>query len=98
MKILSIIIPFFNEQENITQIYEELCAVRSGLSSSYQFEILFMDNHSTDQSYEIAESICKRDPSCRVVRLSRNFGYQANILTGFLSCSGDAAIQLDSDG
>jgi glycosyltransferase involved in cell wall biosynthesis len=57
-----------------------------------------MDNHSTDRSFEVAEEIAKRDPAVRVVRLSRNFGYQANILHGLLVCKGDAAIQLDADG
>jgi dolichol-phosphate mannosyltransferase len=57
-----------------------------------------MDNHSTDGSFEVAKRLAAEDPEIRVIRLSRNFGYQANILTGLLSCKGDAAIQLDADG
>ncbi len=98
MKKLSVIIPFFNEQECIERIYEELKAVRSSRLAHYAFEVIFMDNHSTDDSYAIVSKICARDPECKVFRLSRNFGFQANVLTGYLNSTGDAAVQLDADG
>ncbi|MGE3261035.1 MAG: glycosyltransferase family 2 protein [Bacteriovoracia bacterium] len=97
-KKLSIIIPVFNEAENITRIYEELCSVRTSSLAPYEFEILFMDNHSEDASFSTIASLAQNDSSVRVIRLSRNFGYQANILTGFRNCTGHAAIQLDADG
>lgn len=97
-KTISIIIPFFNEEENIQRIYEELNEARSATLSGYDFEILFMDNHSSDKSFAVACKLAEQDPSVTVLRLSRNFGYQSNILTGFLNCTGDAAVQLDADG
>lgn len=97
-KKISIVIPFYNESSNIDRIYEELDVVRRQHLGDFEFEILLMDNHSTDDSFERAARLASKDPAVRVVRLSRNFGYQANILTGFLQCSGDAAIQLDADG
>jgi polyisoprenyl-phosphate glycosyltransferase len=93
-----VVIPFYNEEENLRVIYSELSKVRVSALSHYRVEIVFMDNHSTDNSFEVAREIAASDANCRVIRLSRNFGYQANILTGFLNCSGDAAIQLDADG
>lgn len=98
MKKISIVIPFFNEEENLQRIYDELATVRHGALKHYAFEIVFMDNHSSDRSFEIATRLAGQDPVVRVFRLSRNFGYQANILTGLQSCTGDAAIQLDADG
>lgn len=98
MKTISVIIPFFNEEDNLQKIYDELKVVRQSSLSQYRFEILLMDNHSSDTSFEIASELAKKDDAVKVLRLSRNFGYQANILSGFLNCSGDAAIQLDADG
>jgi polyisoprenyl-phosphate glycosyltransferase len=98
MKKISVIIPFYNEEGNIQKIYEEVNAVRRKCESCYEFEILFMDNHSSDQSFSQASSFANVDPACKVLRLSRNFGYQSNILAGFMNCTGDAAIQLDADG
>jgi dolichol-phosphate mannosyltransferase len=57
-----------------------------------------MDNHSNDSSYLVAKKIAKTDERACLIRLSRNFGYQANIYTGFINTTGDAVIQLDADG
>jgi len=98
MKTISVIIPFYNEGENIERIYRELDEVRLRELKDFQLEILFMDNHSEDDSFERAQRIAQHDQTVRVIRLSRNFGYQANILTGMLNSRGDAAVQLDADG
>lgn len=98
MKKISIIIPFFNEGENVGRIYDELCLVAGQDLRSYELEILFLDNHSVDSSPSIVDELIARDKRVSRIRLSRNFGYQANILTGFSVCQGDAAIQLDADG
>lgn len=97
MKKISIIIPFFNEQDNIEKIYNELISVTQELKN-YNFEILFMDNCSTDSSFSIVTSLKSQDTRIKSFRQSRNFGYQINILSGYLNCDGDAAIQLDADG
>ena len=59
---------------------------------------MLFDNHSSDKSYDIARSISKKYKNVRLLRHSRNFGYQANILSGYNNCTGDAAVQLDADG
>ena len=99
-KTLSIIIPYYNEAENLPNIFREVMSVYEADLQSFQLEIIFMDNHSVDNSYEVAETICTTHPEIRtkIVRLSRNFGYQANILAGLIHCTGDAAVQLDADG
>ena len=97
MKLISIVIPFFNEADNLLQIYGEVQALRKN-EPSYSFEIIFMDNQSTDESFAVAVGLARQDSTVRVIRLSRNFGYQVNILTGYLNARGDAAVQLDADG
>jgi glycosyltransferase involved in cell wall biosynthesis len=97
MKKISIIIPFYNEKENLPRIYDELSKAVH-LVTDYQFEILLMDNHSNDGSEGVALSLCQNDNRLKYFRQSRNFGYQINILSGYLQCSGHAAIQLDADG
>lgn len=98
IKTISVIIPFFNERESLNQIYFELLDAHRTLFAQYPLEIILMDNHSTDSSHEIALDIARGNASVRVIRLSRNFGYQANILTGYTNARGDAVVQLDADG
>jgi dolichol-phosphate mannosyltransferase len=97
-KIISILIPIFNEKENINIIYNKIINTISSATERYDYEILFLDNHSNDGSYEICKSITKNNKNTRVIRHSRNFGYQSNILSGYDSCVGDCAITIDSDG
>lgn len=98
MKTLSVVIPFYNEGENVDRIYHELVDAHGRLFATYRLQVVFMDNHSDDGSFARAVRIAHGDPRVKVIRLSRNFGYQANILTGLLACTGDAAVQLDADG
>lgn len=97
-KTISAIVPFFNEGSNIERIYAELETLGQRLKDRYALEIVLVDNHSTDDSFALASSIARRDARVSLVRLSRNFGYQASIMTGYLHCRGDAAVQIDADG
>ncbi|MBL8018103.1 MAG: glycosyltransferase family 2 protein [Leptospirales bacterium] len=95
-KLLSIIVPVFNEADNIERTYQTLLRTLK-LLPGYEYEIIFTDNHSTDNSFAILEQMGKKDRRVKVIRFSRNFGYQKSILTGYLSASGAAAIQVDCD-
>ncbi len=96
-KKISIVIPFYNEAANLPKIHEEFSAW-AATEPTYDFEVLLMDNASTDGSARVARELVAKDSRLRHIRLTRNFGYQANILTGYMSASGDAAVQLDADG
>lgn len=96
-KLISFVVPVFNESENIDAFFEALDPVTSDLSNRYNFEILFTDNHSTDDTFEQLGARAERDKRIRVIRFSRNFGYQRSILTAYANAKGDAAIQLDGD-
>jgi len=96
-KLISIVIPVFNEQANIEPLHEALSPVLAGLADRYDFEILFTDNHSTDESFQVLRRLSLKDPRVRALRFSRNFGFQRSILTGYNHARGDAAIQMDCD-
>ena len=96
-KKISIIIPFYNEKENISLILQQL-KEKVLTTEKYNFEIILMDNNSNDGSNAIAKEEMKKFEDIKYFKLSRNFGYQSNIKAGFDLCSGDAAVQLDADG
>ena len=97
IKTVSIIIPFYNEKENIPIILNEIKQKLLN-SKKYNFEIILMDNHSNDGSDNVAKNEMNKFENIKYYRLSRNFGYQSNIKAGLDKCTGDAAIQLDADG
>lgn len=95
-KKISIVIPVYNEAENIDLSYSKITE-EIDKHPAYDWEILYCDNHSTDDSFAKMATLCDRDERVKAFKLSRNFGYQKNILTGYLNCTGDAAIQMDCD-
>ena len=96
-KKISIIIPFFNEKNNLPLILAEVRKLVE-IEKNYEFELLLMDNNSDDGSYTIAKNELKNFENSKYFKLSRNFGYQANIKAGYDKCTGDAPVQLDADG
>jgi polyisoprenyl-phosphate glycosyltransferase len=95
--LVSLVVPVFNEEDNVMPFYADVRRVIDPLASRFDFEFVFTDNHSTDRTPELLRELARTDPRIRAYRLSRNFGYQRSILTAYLKCSGDAAIQLDCD-
>jgi len=96
-RLLTILVPVFNEEQNIEPLYAALQPVMAQLSPDYDFEILFTDNHSTDGTFAAIEQLAARDRRIRALRFSRNFGFQRSILTGYLNARGDAVVQIDCD-
>jgi dolichol-phosphate mannosyltransferase len=96
-KKISIIIPFFNEKNNLPLILAEVSKLIK-IEKNYDFELLLMDNNSNDGSSDIVKNESKNFENFKYIKLSRNFGYQANIKAGYDNCTGDAAVQLDADG
>jgi glycosyltransferase involved in cell wall biosynthesis len=95
-KLISVIIPVFNEENNIRRAYAEVCRVFDEMRR-YDVEILFTDNHSTDRTPEILADIARIDPCVKVIRFASNFGFHNSVLTGYRLAEGEAAIQLDCD-
>jgi dolichol-phosphate mannosyltransferase len=97
LPLVSLVIPVFNEEENIEACYRRICELARTEAGKYRFEFVFTDNHSTDSTWEKLAAFAKEDPRIRVFRFSRNFGYQMSILTGYRNCLGACAVQLDCD-
>jgi polyisoprenyl-phosphate glycosyltransferase len=95
--LISLVVPVYNEEDNIDLFYSAVSAVIDPLASLYDFEFVFTDNHSSDRTPELLRELCSKDHRVRAFRFSRNFGYQRSILTAYLRSKGDAAIQLDCD-
>lgn len=93
--ILSIVIPVYNEEDNIPVLYERLSEVLKGLEVDY--EIVFVDDGSSDSSWEIIRELHKKDNSVRAIKFSRNFGHQIAITSGIDNAIGDAVITMDAD-
>ena len=92
---ISVVIPIYNEQENVTLLYDELTEVMKSMACSY--EILFVDDGSTDSTLSILQSIQAADQRIVVVKFRRNFGQTAAMSAGFDYSSGDVIITMDGD-
>jgi polyisoprenyl-phosphate glycosyltransferase len=96
IKFISIIIPVFNEEENVLRAHEKIVEELKK-RDDIEFEIIFTDNHSIDRTFEILEHLSSIDSRVKVIRFSRNFGFNRSILAGYRHAIGDAAIQIDCD-
>ena len=92
---LSVIVPAYNEQENI----ENTATVITGIlkENGTDYELIFVDDGSKDETWNIIERLTEKDPSIRGLRFSRNFGKEGAIFAGLKRCTGDCAVVLDCD-
>src|SRR3990167_6219732 len=92
---LSIIIPAYNEGDNIQKVYDRL----KGVEKSFRdpFEIIFVNDGSVDGSMDIMKGLASSDRNVKVIEISRNFGHQIAIKAGLGFVSGDAAVIMDAD-
>lgn len=90
----SVVIPVFNEEEVLNELYERLTKVMTALR---EYEIVFIDDGSRDKSFEILKSLHEQDRRVKVVKFSRNFGHHIAITAGLDFAKGDAIILMDSD-
>jgi glycosyltransferase involved in cell wall biosynthesis len=91
----SIVIPFFNEQESIPQLYMKLTEVMDSIGEPY--EMVFVDDGSKDNSYKVLSDIYEHDRRVNVVRLRRNFGQTPALKAGFDFARGEIVISMDGD-
>lgn len=94
-ELVSIVIPVLNEEGILPQLYDRLTAVMQGVGTGY--EVLFVNDGSTDGSLAIMQELHERDPRVKVISLSRNFGHQVAITAGLDFAKGDAVIVMDGD-
>jgi len=92
---LSIVIPLLNEEESLTELYDWI--VRVVQSNSYSYEVIFIDDGSTDQSWKIIQNLAEKDAHVKGIRFQRNFGKSQALHAGFKSAQGDVVITMDAD-
>lgn len=93
--LISIIVPCFNEEDNLNEIYSRLSSVMQTLGEEY--ELIFVDDGSTDNSLVRLTELYTGDSSVKVLEFSRNFGHQSAICAGLDCAQGDAVIMMDAD-
>lgn len=92
---ISVVIPTFNEEESVEQLYGELVAALA--STQTRYEIIFVDDGSNDGTYEILKRLCNRDERIKAIVFRRNFGKSAALSAGFRYAKGQTIISIDAD-
>lgn len=95
MKKISLLIPCYNEEESVPLFYKEVTRVLSELK--YEYELLFINDGSTDKTLEILKQLGERDMRVKYISFSRNFGKEAAMFAGFCNADGDYVAVMDAD-
>ena len=97
--LLSIVVPCYNEQEALPFFYKEICRVAEEMKASHgaEFEFIFVDDGSKDNTLAIARDLHQKDARVRYISFSRNFGKEAGILAGLEAAKGDYVAMMDAD-
>lgn len=95
--LISISIPVLNEEGNLNILYNRLCAVAERMQDRCNMEFVFSDNHSTDKTWAILTELSQKDSRIKVIRFSKNFGFQRSIMANYMHTTGDAVMQIDAD-
>lgn len=96
MKKISIVIPAHNEEGNVALVHEKISQVFSGLSN-YDFEIIFVNDGSRDQTQQKLEELSRKYDEVKFIEFSRNFGHQPAVKAGMDHAHGNAVISMDGD-
>lgn len=96
-KLVSVVTPTYNEAENIQQLIQEISDLLASYSQKYDYEIIVIDNSSTDSTVKIIKSICEKNKNVKLIVNSRNFGHIKSPFHALLQTSGDAVLLMASD-
>jgi dolichol-phosphate mannosyltransferase len=94
--LISIVTPCYNEEDNISELYARITKVISSLDQ-YQFEILFIDNASSDKTVEMIKGLCASDPRVKLIVNNRNFGHIRSPYWGVMQSYGEVTVYMASD-
>lgn len=95
MKKISFVVPAYNEEHNIPKLYERL--VKQMQEYQYEWELIFINDGSRDNTYEVLKNLAQTDQKVKYIDLSRNFGHQAALSAGLSHITGDVIISMDCD-
>jgi len=97
MKKISVLIPCFNEQENVLAISKAVIDILEKENSAYNYELIFIDNCSTDNTQPMLRTLCSENKRIKAIFNSRNFGSGSSVFYGLCQTSGDCAIMIPAD-
>lgn len=92
---LSVVIPLYNEEESLRELYQWI--VRVAEKEGLEFEVIFVDDGSTDRSWEVLKELASGDQRLRVIRFRRNHGKSAGLNVGFEAATGRVVMTMDAD-
>ncbi len=95
-KLISVIVPCYNEQEVLNMFYDEITRV-AGEMTGYDFEFIFVNDGSKDNTLAICKQLAEKDERVKYISFSRNFGKEAGIFAGFEKSKGDLVCMMDAD-
>jgi Glycosyltransferases involved in cell wall biogenesis len=96
-KKVTILIPVYNEEECLDLLYKRIIGIMDELLEKYQYELLFINDGSSDRSLDIIKTMRKKDDRISYINLSRNYGKEIAMLAGFDNIDSDAVILIDAD-
>jgi polyisoprenyl-phosphate glycosyltransferase len=94
---ISIVIPIYNEEDNLVLIYSTVTEILQTVSEHYDYELILVNDGSKDSSWSIITQLAFNDPCIKALNFSRNFGHQMALTAGYDIASGDAIISIDAD-
>ena len=92
---LSLVIPLLNEEESVQELYDWIVSVMQ--SNRFSFEVIFIDDGSTDNSWEIISNIAEKDQNVKGIRFLKNFGKSQALHAGFKAAQGEVVVTMDAD-
>ena len=92
---ISVVIPLLNEEESLTELYDWIAKVMQ--SNHFSYEIIFIDDGSTDGSWNVIKQLSEKDPQVKGIRFTRNFGKSQALHAGFEKAQGEVVITMDAD-
>ena len=96
-KLITIVIPTYNEEENIFPAFKEVTTLMNDKLPNYNYEIMFIDNDSTDNTRKLIEQLCDKDKNVKAIFNARNFGQARSHFYGLTQAQGNCAILLHAD-
>lgn len=97
MKKISVVIPCYNEEQSVTEMYQRLTKIFKTDLQTYDYEIIYVDDYSKDKTRDIIEKLCQEDKQVKAVFNAKNFGFHRNVYSSLQYGSGDAVFMLFGD-
>ena len=96
-KLLSVVIPTYNEQENVVPMTETIRSIFENELPEYDYEIIYIDNHSKDDTRKLLRKLCAEDRRVKAIFNAKNFGQLRSPVHGLKQAYGDAVLRLNAD-